>query len=242
MADLKVTVLCDDINGREKGWQPDPGFAALIQTQKQLVLFDTGMYPEHLSNNLQQTGIKAADINAVILSHNHNDHTNGLEAVLQENTSVPVYIHSRWEKKIPFIGKTIPAANTKTVSRFGTQPGLPDNILITPPLPSPDYGGIYEQGIYIGCAHNMIMICGCCHPGLTAFLQQQSQLGITENLPLTIIGGMHGFRFSQAEAASLTAHLKTVILAHCTQHVALFRKQFQDKCSLNRLGQDYHFT
>jgi metal-dependent hydrolase (beta-lactamase superfamily II) len=82
------------------------------------------------------------NIDAVVLSHNHNDHTNGVSAILAENPNVPVYIHKQWEQGIPFQGIDIPEKNRVVTEHPGEQTGLPRNMLITKPLHSTDYGGI----------------------------------------------------------------------------------------------------
>ena len=41
----------------------------------------------------------SALIDAVILSHNHNDHTDGLLGILRENKDIPVYVHKDWDRE-----------------------------------------------------------------------------------------------------------------------------------------------
>lgn len=241
MAEMTITVLCDDINGAMQGFKKDPGFAAAIKTGHEIILFDTGMYAANLSNNLDAAGIHAEDIDAVILSHNHNDHVDGLTAIFNKNPDIPVYIHNMWEKGIAFQGMNIPVKNKQKVENPGKQAGLPKNILITSPLYSADYDGIREQAVMILLKNSFIFLCGCCHPGLTDFLALRESLGIDKEMPFHVLGGMHQFGFPDKVAVELKSRIQSIILCHCTHNIELFKRQFEDKCELAALGKKYHF-
>lgn len=55
------------------------------------LLFDTGASGSVLLENLQQLGIDPATIEAVILSHQHDDHIGGLPALLATGVHPTVY-------------------------------------------------------------------------------------------------------------------------------------------------------
>ena len=241
MNEVKVIILCDNINGTKTGFKQDPGFSAAIKINNKIIIFDTGMYQNNLYNNLKMAGIKAEKVDAVILSHNHNDHTDGLFAILNENPDVPVYIHKKWEKAIVFQGIDIPDKNRIIVEKPGKQPDLSENLLITNPLYSIDYNGINEQAVMIHLKNSFGLICGCCHPGLINFLEQRSILGIDQKMPFYIIGGMHGFYFTDKQALELKSKIKTIILCHCTENISVFKRQFKDNCESGILGKEYYF-
>jgi 7,8-dihydropterin-6-yl-methyl-4-(beta-D-ribofuranosyl)aminobenzene 5'-phosphate synthase len=60
------------------GW----GFSCLTQGLEQNILFDTGSNGESLQYNLKLMGLRAEDVQAVVLSHAHFDHTGGLDSLL----------------------------------------------------------------------------------------------------------------------------------------------------------------
>jgi 7,8-dihydropterin-6-yl-methyl-4-(beta-D-ribofuranosyl)aminobenzene 5'-phosphate synthase len=60
------------------------GFSALIMVDRRRVLFDTGARPETVLQNARELKIDLSDVNEVILSHHHGDHTGGLVSLRRE--------------------------------------------------------------------------------------------------------------------------------------------------------------
>lgn len=54
------------------------GFAALVEVDGRRILFDTGANEDTVQRNLKVLGLDLSDVEIVILSHNHADHTTGL--------------------------------------------------------------------------------------------------------------------------------------------------------------------
>lgn len=54
------------------------GFAALVDVDGRRILFDTGANEDTVARNLKALGLTLADVELVVLSHNHADHTTGL--------------------------------------------------------------------------------------------------------------------------------------------------------------------
>lgn len=54
------------------------GFAALVEVDGHKILFDTGAHEDTVRRNLKEMKLDLADVELVILSHNHDDHTAGL--------------------------------------------------------------------------------------------------------------------------------------------------------------------
>jgi 7,8-dihydropterin-6-yl-methyl-4-(beta-D-ribofuranosyl)aminobenzene 5'-phosphate synthase len=77
------------------------GFSALIELkylkgndiEKDLFLFDTGVTPKGVLNNLDTLSISIEHLNGIILSHGHIDHYNGLLKIL-EHISKPVSVYA----------------------------------------------------------------------------------------------------------------------------------------------------
>ncbi len=111
---LQITVVYNNVphtSGLATAW----GFAALIRTGKDAVLFDTGGEGPTLLSNLRRLRIDPASIDAIVLSHIHGDHTGGLDRVLDQRSSVtvcmPVSFPAAFRRKVEKHG-----ARVETVS------------------------------------------------------------------------------------------------------------------------------
>jgi 7,8-dihydropterin-6-yl-methyl-4-(beta-D-ribofuranosyl)aminobenzene 5'-phosphate synthase len=79
--ELKVTILSTMMTQVGVGeW----GFSALVEADGHRILFDTGMRPDTVLLNARNLSINLSDIEEVVLSHNHGDHTGGLVRLRQE--------------------------------------------------------------------------------------------------------------------------------------------------------------
>jgi len=73
------------------------------QGVKSAFLLDTGSTPLGITYNAEKMGIDLKILKGIYLSHNHKDHTSGLEAVLSITGPIPVFIHpygfyTKWVK------------------------------------------------------------------------------------------------------------------------------------------------
>ena len=98
---MKLHVLIDNLpNMCNPALHHEHGLCMLLQTPEgKNYLIDTGASGKFLENLevLRQTDSSlptAEEIDAVIISHGHNDHTGGLRSFLEANTAAPVYLHS----------------------------------------------------------------------------------------------------------------------------------------------------
>ncbi len=180
-------------------------------------------------------------LDAVIMSHNHYDHTDGVSGILSHNKDLPVYVHQYWDKPVRYIGNPIPPKNKKIVKKGRKLKELDENIYITNVFSSYDYGGIHEQACYIRVNDTFILICGCCHPGLIRFLNDRDYLGIPINAPLHLIGGFHGFKFNNKDVRLLKPYIQSVILCHCTINIDIFKHQFGNEISIGTVGKTLTF-
>lgn len=88
---ILITILSD--NQALTGFKTEHGFAALVTEDNKNFLFDTGQDAKVLFHNAQQLAINLANLDAIILSHGHYDHTGGLLKLLDLNPECPVYLH-----------------------------------------------------------------------------------------------------------------------------------------------------
>jgi len=75
--ELSLTVLTDDTKSSDNLFAGEFGLSFYIETEEKKILFDTG-FSDVFFANAGLLGIDLGDLDYVILSHGHNDHTGGL--------------------------------------------------------------------------------------------------------------------------------------------------------------------
>ena len=74
---MKLTVLTDNHTFIDQYYLGEPALCFLIETDGRKLLLDTG-YSNVCLRNSQAMGIDLAQVDTIVLSHGHNDHTGGL--------------------------------------------------------------------------------------------------------------------------------------------------------------------
>ncbi|HSF16049.1 MAG TPA: MBL fold metallo-hydrolase [Vicinamibacteria bacterium] len=77
-----VTILTTNV--ADTIGQGEWSFAAWVEADGRSFLFDTGWSPENVRDNAEALGIDLSRAEDLILSHNHGDHTGGLETLRRE--------------------------------------------------------------------------------------------------------------------------------------------------------------
>ena len=81
-ARLSLTVLVDNTTITDRYFCGEPGLSLLLETGGKKILFDTG-YSGMFLKNAEKMGIGLHDLDYVVLSHGHLDHTGGLVALVR---------------------------------------------------------------------------------------------------------------------------------------------------------------
>lgn len=92
MPELKITILVENTVGVPAGVIGEWGLAMLLDFGDEKILIDTGEQG-NIVGNAGTLGIDLHQIDRVVLSHGHYDHTGGLIEFLKERGKVPVYAH-----------------------------------------------------------------------------------------------------------------------------------------------------
>ncbi len=87
------------------------GNCFLVKTEQTAVLVDAGISGRQVENSLAALGMKASDISAVLITHEHSDHIRGLR-IVSSKSCAPVYaskgtfcgieFSDELESKVPF--------------------------------------------------------------------------------------------------------------------------------------------
>ena len=93
---MKLWVLADNNTLIDRYFLGEPAVSYYLETGGLRILFDTG-YSDVFLKNAETLGIDLSCLTHIVLSHSHNDHTNGLPLLRQrfDVAQIPLIAHSR---------------------------------------------------------------------------------------------------------------------------------------------------
>ena len=104
---VTIKVVYDNYS-KVAGVKPGWGYSIVIEGLDKYVLFDTGADQDIFESNFKKMGIDSSKIDFLILSHEHSDHTDGINAFIKLKKDIPViipYSFSRsFKKKMVKVG------------------------------------------------------------------------------------------------------------------------------------------
>jgi 7,8-dihydropterin-6-yl-methyl-4-(beta-D-ribofuranosyl)aminobenzene 5'-phosphate synthase len=86
-----ITLLVD--NKAETELKSEHGLSIFIEHQGKRILFDNGQGDEALFYNAEKLGISLTNLDLIILSHGHYDHSGNLDTLLKNNPGATFYAH-----------------------------------------------------------------------------------------------------------------------------------------------------
>lgn len=213
---LRVIILYDNeaVPGFTESW----GFSALIETDRETILFDTGWDGSLLLNHMKKAGIDPACISKLILSHQHWDHIGGLPEVLRVNPEITVYVPSSFSKNLKKeIKKRAALVEVKGAVEVS------DGVWSTGELGDK----IKEQSLVLNTGKGSYVLTGCAHPGIDAIMDAALCHGKVKG----ILGGLHDSeRFERLKEMDLVA------AGHCTANKEKIKDIFPSKFIETRAG------
>jgi len=229
---LQITVVVDNVPGREDlgtAW----GLSMLVQAGEATVLFDTGPDDELLLANLQRLGIDPQDVDAVLLSHDHGDHTGGLRAFLEVRPEVAVYLLPSFQEETKMTARAAQGGVVEVAGPMSLFPGVCTMGRLEQ--------GLAEQSLGIHTPHGLVVLTGCAHPGVDRIVARARAMIGSE--VLLVAGGSHQRSASRAEADAVAAALlelgvKHVAPSHCTGDTArqAFSEAFAERFHPSGVG------
>jgi 7,8-dihydropterin-6-yl-methyl-4-(beta-D-ribofuranosyl)aminobenzene 5'-phosphate synthase len=241
----RVTILYDAF-GKPSSLQRDWGFAALVEYAGKRILFDTGNSARIFEHNVKALRVDLRNLDFVVISHRHADHTSGITYLLTLNPKVQIYVPDEpwglfargvktdFYRKDPSLpadmryfgghppeileaGTPWPRGNFTPVSqRTEVAPG----IFILPGVStSPGTLELKELSLAIKSPQGLILIVGCSHPGVEHIVQEATAIDPHINI---LLGGLHQIQKPDAEVERIAAvlhdqyKLERVAPGHCT--------------------------
>lgn len=214
---VKITYLYDNteaVAGTHSSW----GFAALVEAHGRRVLFDTGTGAAVLEHNAAKLGADLSRLDALVLSHEHFDHTGGI-AVLGRREGLPVYYPAGANPSADFIG-ALDRAGMKRVPVTEMTTILP-RISVSHEMKGPMAS---EIALLVDTDDGLSVLVGCAHPGPDAML---AQIGQRTGRPVSmLIGGFHlldasGEAISRTLANFEQQGVRYLGPTHCTGNAAI---------------------
>jgi len=234
---MNIKILFDKLSS-DKNLRTGWGVSFLIDGR---MLFDTGERGDFLINNMQAMGVDIKEIESVIISHNHHDHTGGLMDILKKNSAINVYacpgFGNEFDESVHISGaRLIQIHDFTEIFR---------NTFVTGEMQS-EYKGRYmpEQALAVKTKNGVSIITGCAHPGIIKIVNK-----VKENLPdeklYLVMGGFHLRDFESSAVKNIVKEFKDlgVIKAaptHCSGSTAerIFKKIYSDNFIEIKVGMD----
>ena len=124
---VEVTVLMEN-TVFEMGLKAEHGLSMLIRTGDRSMLFDTGS-SSAFAENARKLEVDLGSIDFLVLSHNHYDHTGGVEHLLGLRPGLSIYGHQGvfravWRVSIVYWGGSQAEARPDQRRRPGLPTGL----------------------------------------------------------------------------------------------------------------------
>ena len=215
-----ITIVYDN-NQYDSRLTPAWGFSCVVKLPKKAILFDTGGDGTMLLSNMAKVGINPEEIDAVVLSHIHGDHTGGLDKFLKQNSQVTVYM----PLSFPQWMKQDVKSSGAIVKEVHEPRQLLEGVFTTGELD----GGVREQSLLVRTSRGLAVITGCAHPGIVNIVKRAKE--VTGDKVYLAIGGFHlrGMFPSQLSYVAenlLRLGVHKVAPCHCSGDEA--RKLFED--------------
>jgi 7,8-dihydropterin-6-yl-methyl-4-(beta-D-ribofuranosyl)aminobenzene 5'-phosphate synthase len=192
---LSVLPLVDRRAGRP-GLRGEPGVSYLVRAGSETLLFDTGLNlfrrsRSALVDNAETLGVDLAQVPAVVLSHQHEDHVGGTHP---QRAGTFAFSGDPLEPPGLVAYAPVPLTHRSAEVRVTTRATmLAPGLALLPPLPAAlfwDGSPVLEQALVVNVRRvGLVPVLGCGHPGAAAMVNLVQQV---LEVPLHgVIGGLH---------------------------------------------------
>jgi 7,8-dihydropterin-6-yl-methyl-4-(beta-D-ribofuranosyl)aminobenzene 5'-phosphate synthase len=216
---IEITVVYDN-KRYHKNLRTDWGFSCFISGLNKTLLFDTGKDSQILLSNMNKLEIDDRSVEVVVLSHEHNDHTCGLESLLVQKPGIevwaPYFFGSSFKEKVKKNGgRFVEVSTFRKICEGAYTTGVIQ-------------AWIKEQSLVLESPQGLILMTGCAHPRIVNIIDRVRVL-MGKDIHLAM-GGFHLAGFPGREIREIIAHfreagVRKVGPCHCSGDEA--RKLFE---------------
>lgn len=240
----RATVLVDAF-GDQAELRKDWGYSALIEHAGKRVLFDTGNDAALFKHNVETLGVNLRNLDFVVISHRHGDHTDGLRYLLDINPGVKVYtpndeyfggptpraFFARSVETLPermryfdgVIPEPLPHGSPwkhANVHRVDTTLTITPGIRVVRNISSGEtFTETPELSLVLDTPGGQVVVVGCSHPGIERILESVE----ARTRPVRLLmGGLHWLTMPDEALERLAARLvevwnvQSIAPGHCT--------------------------
>jgi 7,8-dihydropterin-6-yl-methyl-4-(beta-D-ribofuranosyl)aminobenzene 5'-phosphate synthase len=244
----RITILFDAF-GAASELRQDWGFSALVEYDGRRILFDTGNDADIFAHNARVLGVDLTRLDAVVISHRHGDHTDGLHHLRRVNPGVRIYApndeYFGGPTPAAFFRRPVPALPAQMRYFGGDVPAViphgspwkefdvvrvdeameiaPGIRLVQNISPHRQFGETPELSLVIDTPQGQVLLVGCSHPGVERILESVR----AREMPIHLLaGGLHLVTADDAEIDRLVSALhddwrvERIAPGHCTGEVA----------------------
>jgi len=231
--EMSLTIVYDN-NAYDPRLRTAWGFACWLQRGDTCLLFDTGGDASILLGNMSILGLNPQDIDVVVFSHIHGDHTGGLMDLLATGARLQVYLPISFPEQ--FKSSLRELVTVHEVSK--AQEILP-GIYTTGEMGT----DIREQGLIVQTNQGLVVITGCAHPGIVEMVRQ-AKVVFDDEIYLVIggfhLGGLSASRIREVCVAFRELGVQKLAPCHCTgeQAMRIFATEFEGNymhCGVGRV-------
>ena len=254
-----------DAFGAPSSLKKDWGFAALVEYGGRRILFDTGNNADVFEHNVKELGVDLRNLDAVVISHRHGDHTSGLTYLLEVNPDVIIYtpvepaffnspLPLAFLEPAPGLPKDLryfegqrperllsgsPWRNAHFSAVAATKEIFPGFHVIVTQSDKPGTLEMNELSLAVSTPEGLAVIVGCSHPGIEKILSAAARI---DPRLYTAIGGFHMVLTPDSEIRRVVSvlhdklRLQRVAPAHCTSELGFSRFMEAYKDRYDRAG------
>jgi len=221
---IQITVLYDNYTLSDE-YMPDWGFSCIFTGTQKCILFDTGANENILLDNMDKLKVRAQDVNLVIISHDHPDHTAGLSSFLDRHSNVLAYLPSTASGKL-----------VNKVESRGSKAQKPDRTLQICEgvhIAALAFNNNVKQFLVLDTTEGLVVVTGCAHPGIVEIVKKARQT-FFKDVHL-VFGGFHLLDLSDSKIKNVIQQLRDLGVrkvgpSHCTgdRAIELFKQEYGD--------------